>query len=105
MERSHRASLRQADWAMGCIRTHLTWVRGRKDLLGEVIAQHTRIMRRIQPSEGRDASPLGTGKREKDPLEIGRGGGKAGEEGRTPTSISNKNQNWPLAFKKKKKVF
>lgn len=39
------------------------------------------------------------------PLETELGGGKAGEEGRTPTSVSNKNWNWPLAIKKKKKVF
>lgn len=42
--------------------------------------------------------------REKDPLETGMRGGKAGEEGRTPTSIANKNRNWPLAFKTKTKT-
>lgn len=39
--------------------------------------------------EGRDTNPVGTGKREKDPLGTGIGG-KAGEEGKTPTSVSTK---------------
>ena len=53
------------------------------------------MMRRTQPSEGEDASPLGTGKREKDPLGTGRGGHKPGREGWTLTGYLTKTKIGP----------
>lgn len=45
-------------------------------------------MRRTQPSEGRDESSLGTGKRERESyFRDWDRKGKAGEEGRTLTSV------------------